>query len=215
MVRRLPFLVAPGGRQWALRSFALMASATPPKMGDVLLPVREATSESIAEFGELIGAQMPRGDYIANVYEGSVAMHAKPKYTCPSPSSLALATLQPRSLSVDYLERHFKHSQVFIPLQGKPFIAVLGRPTKGTALPDPESLEAFRFDGSSALCLHIGVWHEFPFALEPDTPILVVLSEEAEMDLAHGKVGNDGEATGGDLEKINVERRMGRRVRVQ
>lgn len=177
-----------------------------------VLEVKPATAEALAPYGELLGPERPRAHHIGDFYEGAVAVHEPAAFVSDDDTCLSLTTVQPRPLEVDYLERHFKHTQTFIPLGGKPFVAVLGTPCDGE-MPDLETLEAFRFDGRSAFCMHVGTWHEFPFALESDTQLLVILRNETTRNLAADNVIDD-EARGGDLDKKNLLKRTGRRLRL-
>jgi len=105
------------------------------------------------------------------------------------------------------LERHFKHTQVFLPLGGKPFIAVLAPPTD-TDLPNIDEAKAFLFDGQAGLSMHLGTWHEFPFALVEDTQLVVLLRQETSKSLKSENVF-DGEGLGPDLDKKDITRRLG------
>lgn len=187
-----------------------MATTSPENIREI--PVRKASAEALAPYGELLGPERPRADHIADFYEGAVSVHVPPSFVSDDDTCLSLTTVQPRPLEVDYLERHFKHTQTFIPLGGKPFVAVFGAPGDGE-LPDLDRLEAFHFDGRSAFCMHVGTWHEFPFALEPDTQMLVILRGETTRDLAAENFV-DNEAHGGDLDKKNLRKRTGQRLRL-
>lgn len=178
-----------------------------------ILAVQAASAEALAPYGELLGPERPRAHHIGDFYEGAVAVHEPAAFVSDDDTCLSLTTVQPRPLEVDYLERHFKHTQTFIPLGGKPFVAVLGAPSDGE-MPDLDGLEAFRFDGRSAFCMHVGTWHEFPFALESDTQLLVILRNETTRNLAADNVVDD-EARGGDLDKKNLLKRSGTRLRLE
>lgn len=185
------------------------AVATPEER---CIQVKPATPEALRPYGALLGPERPRADHIADFYGGAVAVHQPPPFVSDDDTCLSLTTVQPRPLEVDYLERHFKHTQTFIPLGGKPFVAVLGAPSESD-MPDLDRLEAFRFDGSAAFCMHLGTWHEFPFALEADTQLLVILRNETTRNLSAENV-QDGEAHGGDLDKKNLLKRTGGRLRL-
>lgn len=87
-------------------------------------------------------------------------------------------TPRPFPLRCSLIERHFKHTQIYLPFNGKPFVMLLGEPTTDD-LPDYTTLRAFRFDGSAGIILHADVWHDFPYALEEDTRFAVVLDGES------------------------------------
>jgi ureidoglycolate lyase len=166
-----------------------------------------ATLESIEPYGQLISTDRDVSNHIGDFYEGAVRVHDPISFSSDDDTCLSLTSVDPRPLEVTYLERHFKHTQTFIPLGGKPYMVVLGAPTSGD-LPEIESVRAFRFPGNTGLCMHIGTWHEFPFALENSTEMLVILRNETTRNLSGDNVV-DGEAHGGDLDKKNILKRIG------
>ena len=107
------------------------------------------------------------------------------------------------------MERHFKHTQAFLPLNGQPWAAVLAPPGTGF-LPDLAAARALRFEGNQGLVMHLGTWHEFPFAVGASVELVVVLRNETNRDLERVE---HGEAVGEDLEKCNVVERLGARIR--
>jgi ureidoglycolate lyase len=170
-----------------------------------LIPVKPATPEALAPYGRILGrgAGVKPGD--SGYYQGKVAIAKPAPFQSDGDTCLSLATIQPRPFELEHIERHYKHTQAFIPLGGKPFIAVFGAPTAGPE-PDFDKLEAFRFDGTDGFVMHVGTWHEFPFALEPDTDVIVILRNETNRNLA---AKDNGEAHGADLSKLNVLKRTG------
>ena len=171
------------------------------------LEVKPATPEALAPYGQVLGSGTDTPVGVSDFYEGKVTVSAPVDFKSDEDTCLTLATLQPRTFELKYIERHFKHTQTFIPLGGKPFVAVFGAPTD-TDTPDFDTLEAFRFDGSAGFTMHIGTWHEFPFAVEPDTDVVVILRNETTNDLSSENVENN-EAHGPDLDKINIAQRTG------
>ena len=173
------------------------------------ISVNPATPEKLAPYGRIIGRASGEKQGDSGYYSGKVAITHVP-FASDDDTSMSLATIQPRPFEMEHIERHYKHTQAFIPLDGKPFIAVFGKPTD-TDEPDWGSLEAFRFDGKSGFCMHIGTWHEFPFALEPDTDVIVILRNETTRNL---KAKDGGEAHGDDLSKLNIQKRTGERLKI-
>jgi ureidoglycolate lyase len=138
-----------------------------------------ATAENVAPFGMLLGRRSGVKPTGLDYYAGAVAMSRPVNYQCTSQTELSLTTLKRRPFQVKYLERHFQHTQTFIPLGGKAYVAVLAPPCKED-MPDFSAVRALRFEGDTGLCLHIGTWHEFPFALEDDTDLAVALSSQVD-----------------------------------
>jgi len=75
-------------------------------------------------------------------------------------------------------------------------------------MPDLDAARAFRFEGDTGLCLHRGTWHEFPFPVEDDTDMIVVLSSQTTQDLGQ-RAANGIEAFGPDLDKKDMRLRAG------
>jgi ureidoglycolate lyase len=173
-----------------------------------LTPV-DATPETVAPFGRLVGAGADGGRGTA-FYDSAVELWDAPGLVNDADVSLSVARIHPRAPRVIWMERHFKHTQLFLPLGGAPFIMVLAPPTAG-GQPEADAVRALRFDGRAGMMLGLGVWHEFPFAIDRPADIAVLLRHETNRDL---DAIADGEAVGGDLEKRNIARRLGIEFRV-
>jgi ureidoglycolate lyase len=171
------------------------------------LKLQAVTADLIRPFGALLSrdgsAPLSGLDY----YKGTVAVSRPVDFHCATETELSLASLRLRPWRVHYLERHFQHTQSFIPLGGKPWVAVLAPPTDGD-MPDLNAARAFRFEGHQGLCMHVGTWHEFPFPVEDDTDMVVVLSTQTTQDL-RTRATNGIEAFGPDLDKKDMTLRAG------
>lgn len=169
--------------------------------------IEPATPESIAPYGALIGPRAAVKPSGIAYYVGAVSTGRQVDFQCDGPLEISLATLQRRPLEVHYMERHLQHTQTFIPIGNKPFMAILAPPCPGD-MPEFDEIKAFRFEGDTGLCIHRGTWHEFPFPVEDDTHIAVLLSSQTSRDLKH-RAPNGIEAFGPDLEKIDITLRAG------
>jgi ureidoglycolate lyase len=175
------------------------------------LEVEAATAANVAPYGVLFGVQPDSPPRHSSFYGDAVELWSPGVFRSDQDTCLSLARVHPRTNEVVWMERHFKHTQTFVPLGGAPFVVVLGAPTEGSA-PDPRTVRALRFDGSAALMMHIGTWHEFPFAIAGSADMLVVLRNETNRDL---ELRDNDEAVGGDLEKRNMRARLGLSFRFQ
>ena len=171
-----------------------------------------ATPETVAPYGSLIDVPAQGGALPVAFYEDSVRVYKPVNFISDEDTEITLASIDRRPMKVIWLERHFKHTQSFIPLSGRPFVIVMAPPTKGE-LPDINTAQALLFDGSAGFMMHIGTWHEFPFALVDDTRLIVLLRGEATKALMKG-VATDGEAHSGDLDKKNIAARLGVSIEV-
>jgi ureidoglycolate lyase len=169
--------------------------------------IEPATPDAIAPFGALIGPRAAIKPSGVGYYAGAVSTGRQVDFQADGAMEVSLATLQRRPLEVHYMERHFQHTQTFIPLGNKPFLAILA-PPNSDALPDFDAVKAFRFEGDTGLCLHRGTWHEFPFAIEDETYIVVMLSSQTSRDLQN-RAPNGIEAFGPDLDKKDIVLREG------
>lgn len=170
-----------------------------------VIPLQTATADALAPYGVLIGVDGQRAPRSSAFYGDAVELWTPGEFVSDSDTTLSVARVHPRPFEVVWMERHFLHTQCFVPLGGKPFAAVLGAPTDSGA-PDPQSVKAFRFDGSAGFMMHVGTWHEFPFALDGSTDVLVILRRETNRNL---QMREGDEALGGDLEKRNLLLRLG------
>jgi ureidoglycolate lyase len=173
------------------------------------IAVKPASPEALAPYGRIIGRGSGITPADSGYYGGHVAI-SRVAFTSDADTCISVATIQPRPFEMEHIERHYKHTQAFIPLDGKPFVAVFGKPTAGDE-PDWDTLEAFRFDGKDGFCMHVGTWHEFPFALEPNTDVIVILRNETTRNL---EAKDGGEAHGDDLSKLNIAKRTGAVLKV-
>lgn len=171
------------------------------------LKVEPATPEVLAPFGQVLGVHDQVQPLPIGFYEGKVTVYAPVQFQSDEDTLLTVATVDRRDLRVQWMERHFKHTQTFIPLGGKPFIAVLA-PPNDKELPDLDQVRAFLFDGSSGFTLKVGTWHEFPFALVDQSNVIVILRKETSRNLMKEQV-IAGEAHGPDLDKKDLVVRTG------
>jgi ureidoglycolate lyase len=167
------------------------------------LPLERATTESIAPYGALLTAGGSQARTSA-FYGDKVELWSPGPFISDSDACVSVARVHPREREVVWLERHFKHTQAFIPLGSARFAVVLGAATE-TSLPDPATVRAFEFGPGVGLVMHIGTWHEFPFALDGVVDMAVLLRNETNRDL---EVKENNEAVGGDLEKRNMQARL-------
>ncbi|MBH0113361.1 ureidoglycolate lyase [Novosphingobium sp. YJ-S2-02] len=173
----------------------------------IKLEVEPASAEALAPFGDIVGRDAPVEPVSVDFYKGAVRMSYPTRFLSEHPVEMTLAQMVRREPEVRYMERHFQHTQAFLPLGGKPFIAVMAPPCDGD-LPDLSQVRAFRFDGTAGFALKLGTWHEFPFAIEDDTDIVVVLSSQTGYDLK-AKDAETEEAHGPDLDKKDIVARTG------
>lgn len=175
-----------------------------------------ATPESIAGYGYLIAK--PSGVYCDKIdFYPEVQVTQPAQFEGNDDMCLNLVTFAPRHLRVRWMEYHTKHTQTFIPLSGKPFYMVLGKPTarrddgschnEREALPDPDTVQAFYFDGTGGLVMEKGTWHEVPFPVREETHFVCICTNETNDNLEDQ--GVDGECDGGDLSKRNIAKRFG------
>ena len=164
-----------------------------------------ATPEAVAPFGFWLGRDAPGPVGRSAFYGDAVELRKPAEFVGDDTLDISVATVHRRPLQVTWLERHFLHTQSFIPLGGKPFVMVLAPPTEGD-MPDLDAARAIRFDGSAGIALRIGTWHEFPLALEDDSDVIVLIRRDTVRDLARVE-GN--EARGPDLDKKDIVARTG------
>jgi ureidoglycolate lyase len=188
----------------------------------VLKPVA-ATSESLEGYGYLIGEPAGLMRDKIDFYGREVRVSQPARFHGNDDLCLNLVSFRPRPLNVKWMEFHTKHTQTFIPLSGKPFYMVLGKPTcrkpdgswddSAGTLPDPDTVQAFYFDGAGGIVMEVGVWHEVPFPLDGETHFVCICTNETNDNLE--AQGADGDCEGGDLSKRNLAKHLGYSFTVQ
>jgi ureidoglycolate lyase len=176
-----------------------------------------ATAETLKGYGYLIGEPAGLKRDKIDFYGKVVRVSQPAKFRGNDDLCLNLVSFQPRDLTVKWMEFHTKHTQTFIPLSGKPFYMVLGKPTcrrpdgswdEGeSTLPNPDDVTAFYFDGSGGIVMEVGVWHEVPFPLDGETHFVCICTNETNDNLE--AQGADGDCEGGDLSKRNLVKHLG------
>ncbi len=178
-----------------------------------IVQVETASPEALAPFGVILNGNESVEPLPIDLYNGTVKVRRIGKFISDETTELPVCTLQRRPLVATHMERHFKHTQTFVPLGGKPFVVLFAPPTD-TELPNLDDAKAFLFDGSAGFMMHIGTWHEFPFAVLDNTDVITILRAEATDDLkVDNVIGN--EAVGNDIEKRDMVARFGVRIELK
>lgn len=172
----------------------------------VTVKVQNATPEKLAPYGTVLGYDPSIAPMPIDFYDGAARVRRVAPFTARGDIEMPIVTLQRRPLKVRWMERHFHHTQGFISLGGKPFVGCFAPPTTGD-MPEIDKIEAFLFDGSAGFLMHIGTWHEFPFALLDDTNMMVILTKQATDGLVRDNVIQD-EALSEDLDKKDLLGRL-------
>jgi ureidoglycolate lyase len=188
----------------------------------ILRPI-PATPESLEGYGWAIGVPAGVEREKIDFYGREVRVTHPAAFRSNDDTCLNLVSFTKRALEVRWMEYHSKHTQTFIPLSGRPFYMVMGKPTQRLpdggfdptklAVPDLEDVRAFYFDGSAGIVMHVGTWHEVPFPIDGDTHFICICTNETNTNLE--QQGPDGEARGGDLEKVKISLRFGQNFVIQ
>jgi len=169
------------------------------------LKVKAATPESVAPYGQILGPNDSVKPLPIDFYGGALTVRRVVDFIFDEQNEMPLVTVNRRPMEVRWMERHFKHTQTFIPLSGCPFVVVMA-PPNDQELPDLDQVEALLFDGSGGFTMKIGTWHEFPFPLNDGSNLIVILRREATEGLMKDNVVQD-EALSPDLDKKDLQAR--------
>lgn len=199
-----------------------MAEAAITSDVKLLKPVK-ATPENLKGYGYVIGEPDEMVLDKIDFYGADVKVTQPTDFHGNDDLCLNLVSFNPRPLEVKWMEYHTKHTQTFIPLSGKPFYMVLGKPTARKAdgswddsqsnLPDLNSIQAFKFDGTGGLVMDVGTWHEVPFPTAGPTHFVCICTNETNENLEDGD--DKGECEGGDLSKRHVESQFNVILRIE
>ena len=177
----------------------------------MILRAEAATPDNVAPFGFWVGPEAPVPIARSKFYGDAVVLRKPAAFVGDDTLDISVATLDRRPLRIGWMERHFLHTQTFIPLGGKPFLMVLAPPGEAE-MPDLSAARALVFNGSAGIALRLGTWHEFPLALVDETSIVILIRRDTVRDL-QTVVGN--EACGPDLDKKDILARTGLTLTVE
>jgi ureidoglycolate lyase len=196
-----------------------MSSADAGVADRVLTPI-PATPENLDGYGWAIGTPAGVERDKIDFYGREVRVTHPAEFHSNADTCLNLVSFKERPLTVRWMEYHTKHTQTFIPLSGKPFYMVLGKPTcrrpdgsfddSQPGEPDLDTVKCFYFDGSAGIVMHVGTWHEVPFPIDGDTHFVCICTNETNDNLE--QQDEHGESRGGDLDKVRIERRFGHKL---
>lgn len=173
-------------------------------MLEITLKVESATLESVAPYGRLVAAHEGSSKFLT--WPGVDVYGATP-ITIGEGGELLLVKMAAQlfPVQVGMIERHFKHTQTYLPFNGKAFIMVLGIEAIDN-MPDFTRLRAFLFENGSGIVLHTCIWHEFPHAINDDTQFAAILRSEAHINTLDEPL-YAGDAVGPDLQRYAVHPR--------
>ena len=118
---------------------------------EITLHVQPLTPEAFAPYGRVVederqALQMQEGQFTAR-----------------------LMTVKRVPETVDRINRHMDHSQMFVPLNGDRTVLVVAAPDVPEEGFDAARIAAFVTDGRSTVIFHPGTWHIEPRALGKDS----------------------------------------------
>ena len=124
------------------------------------------TAEAFAPFGRVIEADPATAVEINAGF--TTRYHALATAETDARTILSIFRGRPRPLEIAMLERHPKGSQAFVPLGGRPWLAVVAESS------DPTACRAFMCRGDQGLQYGCNVWHHPLLVLGEAQDFLVV-----------------------------------------
>ncbi|MFT6958853.1 MAG: ureidoglycolate lyase [Halieaceae bacterium] len=179
----------------------------------ITIKVQIPTIGKLEKYGTVLGYNPNVEPLPIEFYDGAAKVRRVAEFKAQGEIEMPITTLQRRPFEVRYMERHPLHTQVFISLGSKPFIACFAPPDE-EELPDLDQAEAFLFDGSAGFMMHKNTWHEFPFAVLDDTNLMVILTKSATDGLVKDNMIQN-EAVGPDIQKRDLQQRLGVKIRLE
>lgn len=183
-------------------------------VGTLEVPILSATRENVRDYGLFVGTDVINAGLTIPFYRGSVEEGHNIPFECNGRAVIRTARISKRSGEITWLERHQRMTQLFVGLGDEPFAMVLGVPSpSGEDLPDLSAVRCFVFPAGHGIMLHKGTWHDFPLSVGKPVTCLTANSEEVVEALATMKTPS--EMNHGDVFKIDIARRLGKRLHVQ
>jgi ureidoglycolate hydrolase len=117
------------------------------------------------------------------------------------PASICEVRFEHEPFRINFLARHLRTTQTYVPLGSSESILVVAPPSESEerdALPDLTRIAAFRLTGDHAVNLRRGTWHRHPFPVA-GTASFVVLDAEGTLD---------------DIDLVNLELNLGASISI-
>ena len=126
-------------------------TATEERIEQITINVQPLTAEAFAPYGRVV--EDDREDLIME----------RGKFTA------RLMTVRRVPQTVDHVNMHTDHSQMFVPLAGDKLVVIVAPPEQTAESFDPSSIAAFQTDGTQTFIFHPGTWHIEPRAADKES----------------------------------------------
>jgi len=126
-------------------------TATEERIEQITINVQPLTVEAFAPYGRVV--EDAREDLIME----------RGKFTA------RLMTVRRVPQTVDHVNMHTDHSQMFVPLAGDKLVVIVAPPEQTAESFDSSSIAAFQTDGTQTFIFHPGTWHIEPRAADKDS----------------------------------------------
>lgn len=185
---------------------------------DYYVTAEPLVPETFERFGTIISTDTIEGKNAAHLYGGVIDAFRGPSIRSDDgPIQILLSRTRPREFRVDLFERHLGLEQTYVPLNGHTFIWVLAPPDarEEDGIPAFDEVRAFILPGNAAVKMHVGTWHEAPFALKPGG-VFFVLANQALLQSVGSDYNEYGEIDNLPVvERRHVTRLTGKALRVR
>jgi ureidoglycolate lyase len=174
--------------------------------------------ETFERFGTIISTDTLEGRVATHIYGGAIEGFKGPEIEAnEGPIQILLSRTRMREFRVDYFERHHALSQTYVPLNGHTFIWVLAPPDarEEDGIPAFDEIHAFILPGDAAVKMHIGTWHESPFALRPGGVFFVISDVDINQSVRRDYNENGEIDNLPVVERRNVTLRTGKELRIR
>jgi ureidoglycolate lyase len=121
------------------------------QLKEVTVKAQPLTPEAFAPYGRVV--QDPRQPLIMQTGQ----------YTA------RLMTVERAPRTINRINMHTDHSQMFVPLRGERLVVIVAPPDVPAENFDAEQIAAFITDGATAFIFHPGTWHIEPRAMDKDS----------------------------------------------
>ena len=125
-------------------------ATSPATQQQIAVKVQPLTAEAFAPYGRVV--ENDREDLIMQ----------RGKFTA------RLMTVRRVPETVDHVNMHTDHSQMFVPLNGDRQVVIVAPPEQPAEGFDPSSVAAFLTNGKQTFIFHPGTWHIEPRAADKD-----------------------------------------------
>lgn len=141
---------------------------------------KKLTSDNFKKYGNVIEATGPSKEINNGISKSWSNLIHPLTFQNELGMNVAILKTQKEKFIINFMERHFFTSQVFVPLGGQKYVVIVAPPD---GIFDAYKIEAFIAEGNQGINFHPKTWHYPLMPLNKEMEFLCLMNENKNLDL--------------------------------